>query len=105
MVSAAHLCLPSCGQARAIAAQRITPDKVADLPSSTPVCLSSCAYLTHLVFTSYVLYVLCIGASHALRALAWSLVAALAALAGHSLAGLRKRFYEGVYPPPRNLDA
>ncbi|KXZ51442.1 hypothetical protein GPECTOR_12g405 [Gonium pectorale] len=43
------------------------------------------------------------GAGHMLRAVVWAAVALAAALAGSRLEELRRRFYEGVYPPPRNL--
>ncbi|GIL72273.1 hypothetical protein Vretimale_426 [Volvox reticuliferus] len=43
------------------------------------------------------------GVGHMVRATVWALVAAATALAGSRLDGLRRLFYEGVYPPPRNL--
>ncbi|GLC61279.1 hypothetical protein PLESTB_001739000 [Pleodorina starrii] len=42
------------------------------------------------------------GAGQMVRAVAWAVAAAAAALAGGRLEGLRRLFYEGVYPPPRN---
>ncbi|EFJ51773.1 hypothetical protein VOLCADRAFT_87282 [Volvox carteri f. nagariensis] len=43
------------------------------------------------------------GVTHMVRAAVWALGAAAAALAVSRLEGLRRSFYEGVYPPPRNL--
>ncbi|KAG2491183.1 hypothetical protein HYH03_010394 [Edaphochlamys debaryana] len=45
------------------------------------------------------------GAGQMLRAAAWAALAAGAAAAVAALEGLRQRFYEGVYPPPRNVSA
>ncbi|GLI64218.1 hypothetical protein VaNZ11_007415 [Volvox africanus] len=45
------------------------------------------------------------GVGYMVRAAVWALVAAAAALVGSRLDGLQRLFYEGVYPPPRNLKA
>ncbi|KAG2449650.1 hypothetical protein HYH02_005182 [Chlamydomonas schloesseri] len=43
------------------------------------------------------------GVSHMLRAAMWAVLAAAAAAGGARAEALRKLFFEGVYPPPRNL--
>ncbi|KAG2428715.1 hypothetical protein HXX76_011419 [Chlamydomonas incerta] len=43
------------------------------------------------------------GVGPMLRAAAWALLAAAAAAGGARAEALRRLFYEGVYPPPRNL--